>query len=182
MYKIFTDKQKTFKCNIDISGASLNDCHARLIMETADGNFFYKGKVDSNGNCSVDIPKIKLINEGISGKIKLEVIVENTIFNTWESEFMVATSKKVNVQVEDDEDSDIKVNESNDDKMKVNVQVEDEDEDEEYIEEIKPDPIKEEDYDFKKDYKKESLSDENKENEKLDIFNFQDFLEKKIII
>jgi hypothetical protein len=61
--------------------------------------------------------------------------------------------------------------------MKVNVQVEDEDE--EYIEETKPDTIKEEDYDFKKDYKKESLSDENKENEKLDIFNFQDFLEKK---
>ena len=93
MYKVFTDKQKTFKCNIDISGASLSDCQARLIMETTDGNIFYNGSVDSNGNCVVNIPKIKLMEEGVNGKMKLEVIVENTIFNTWESDFTVATSK-----------------------------------------------------------------------------------------
>jgi hypothetical protein len=40
MYKIFTDKGKLFKCNIDISGASMKDCHARLLLET-DDNFFY---------------------------------------------------------------------------------------------------------------------------------------------
>jgi hypothetical protein len=39
MYKIFTDKGKLFKCNIDISGASMKDCHARLLLET-DDNFF----------------------------------------------------------------------------------------------------------------------------------------------
>jgi hypothetical protein len=44
MYKIFTDKGKLFKCNIDISGASMKDCHARL-LETDDNIFLYKGKV-----------------------------------------------------------------------------------------------------------------------------------------
>jgi hypothetical protein len=37
MYKIFTDKG-LFKCNIDISGASMKDC-ARLLLET-DEYFF----------------------------------------------------------------------------------------------------------------------------------------------
>jgi hypothetical protein len=47
MYKIFTDKGKLFKCNIDISGASMKDCHARL-LETDDNIFLYKGKVIVN--------------------------------------------------------------------------------------------------------------------------------------
>jgi hypothetical protein len=47
MYKIFTDKGKLFKCNIDISGASMKG-HARLLLETDDNIFLYKGKVNSS--------------------------------------------------------------------------------------------------------------------------------------
>jgi hypothetical protein len=44
MYKIFTDKGKLFKCNIDISGASMKDCHARLLLET-DDNIYIRVKL-----------------------------------------------------------------------------------------------------------------------------------------
>jgi hypothetical protein len=188
MYKIFTDKGKLFKCNIDISGASMKDCHARLLLETDEGIFLYKGKVNSNGVCEVEIPKIKNFEEGVEGKMKLEVIVENTLFNPWESDFVVTASKKVNVQVEDENDLEPVKESIIDNKMKVSVIMDDEDE-VEYKnnlikEEVKKEEVKEvvqeKKEEIKKDIKKEETKVENiKENKspKDEIFDFNSFLE-----
>lgn len=97
MYKLYTDKNKTFSCNVDIEGASLNESEARIILETNAVNLLYNGKIKSDGTCEVDISKIKLIPENTKGTIKLEIIAENTLFVAWESDFIVETEKKVRI-------------------------------------------------------------------------------------
>jgi hypothetical protein len=192
MYKIFTDKGKLFKCNIDISGASMKDCHARLLLETDENIFLYKGKVNSNGVCEVEIPKIKNFEEGVEGKMKLEVIVENTLFNPWESDFIVTASKKVNVQVEDENDLEPVKESIVDNKMKVSVIMDDEDENLEYKnnlikEEVKKEEVKEVVQEKKEEIKKEEIKKEIKKEETMivkenkspkdEIFDFNSFLE-----
>lgn len=100
MYKLFTDKAELFECDINLTGASLNKTKARLLVETKDFSLLFNGKVFSDGKCKVPIKKLKgLIDENISGNIKLEVIAEDTYFIPWESKFEVEQSKKVTVEV-----------------------------------------------------------------------------------
>lgn len=134
MYKVFTDKGKLFKCNIDISGANIEDCQARILLETADNIFLYKGIVKEDGVCEVEIPRLKNIKEGLEGKISLEVIVENTLFNPWESDFIVSATKKVTVDIDDDDKRPITESKI-DNKMKVSVHI---DEEEEEVNNTKP--------------------------------------------
>ena len=62
----------------------------------------FEGTIDSKGNCKVPIKKLKgLLGENDSGKIKLEVIAEDTYINPWESTFVVDTAKKIKVQVKE---------------------------------------------------------------------------------
>lgn len=187
MYKIFTDKGKLFKCNIDISGASLEDCYARILLETEEKTFLYKGKVNNSGMCEVEIPKLKnMFNEGVEGKIKLEVIVENTLFNPWESEFIVTASKKVDVHIDEDETP---IKESKlDSKMKVSV-IMDEEETEYKSLDKKTEKVVEKIEDKLEDKKiveekVESKKIENKkvnvkDSESQEIFDFESFFKKK---
>ena len=55
MYKLYTDKKEMFECDISLSGASLKDATARLIIETDTVNLLYKGTIGSNGNCKVPV-------------------------------------------------------------------------------------------------------------------------------
>ena len=99
MYKLYTDKKEMFECDISLSGASLKDATARLIIETENVNLLYKGTIGSKGNCKVPVHKLRgLLDESAKGKIKLEVIAEDTYFVPWESEFAVETSKSVTVE------------------------------------------------------------------------------------
>ena len=100
MYKLFTDKSELFECDIKLEGASLNKSKARLVVETNDYSLMFNGNIDSSGKCEIPIRKLKgLIDETTSGNIKLEVIAEDTFFIPWESDFEVAASKKVTVEV-----------------------------------------------------------------------------------
>jgi hypothetical protein len=100
MYKLFTDKAELFECDINLTGASYTKTKARLVVETPDFSLMFDGSVGSSGECKVPIKKLKgLIDESISGKIRLEVIAEDTYFIPWESEFEVEQSKKVTVEV-----------------------------------------------------------------------------------
>jgi hypothetical protein len=103
MYKIFKDKEKIFKCNVDVQGANIKDCKARLLFESEEGIFMLKGDIDKNGICKIKIPKEKMLQEGISGNVTLEVIAENTLFEAWNSEFLVSVDKKVKVNVVEDD-------------------------------------------------------------------------------
>ena len=95
MYKLFTDKNELFECNISLQGASLKKSKARLIVETSEYSLLFNGKISSNGKCEIPIKKLKgLIDEDTTGNIRLEVIAEDTYFTPWESNFEVETSKK----------------------------------------------------------------------------------------
>ena len=100
MYKLFTDKNELFECNISLQGASLKKSTARLVVETQDYSLLFNGDINSNGKCEIPIRKLKgLIDENTTGNIRLEVIAEDTFFTPWESDFEVDASKKVTVEV-----------------------------------------------------------------------------------
>jgi TusA-related sulfurtransferase len=100
MYTLYTDKQELFECSISLEGASVKNSQARLIVESDNLNLLFKGTIDSNGKCSVPIKKLKnLLEESTKGKIRLEVIADDTYFTPWESDFEVETAKKVTVEV-----------------------------------------------------------------------------------
>ena len=99
-YKLYTDKQETFECDLYLEGASLKDSSARILVETKDLTLLFPGTISKDGNCKVPIKKLKgLLDEKSEGNIKLEVIAEDTLIEPWQSEFIVETSKKVTVEV-----------------------------------------------------------------------------------
>ena len=100
MYTLYTDKQELFECSILLEGASVKNSQVRLIVESDNLNLLFKGTIDSNGKCSVPIKKLKnLLEESTKGKIRLEVIADDTYFTPWESDFEVETARKVTVEV-----------------------------------------------------------------------------------
>ena len=99
-YKLYTDKKEIFECKITLEGASLKEATSRIIVNTPDLKLMFEGVIDNNGNCKVPIRKLRgLFSEGDKGTIKLEVIAEDTYFRPWESDFIINTSKKINVEV-----------------------------------------------------------------------------------
>ena len=99
-YKLYTDKQETFECDLYLEGASLKDSSARILVETKDLTLLFPGTITEDGNCKVPIKKLKgLLDEKSEGNIKLEVIAEDTLIEPWQSEFVVETAKKVTVEL-----------------------------------------------------------------------------------
>ena len=99
-YKLYTDKQETFECDLFLEGADLKNSSARIIVESNDLTLMFKGEINEKGNCKVPIKKLKgLLDENTTGDIKLEVIAEDTLIEPWQSDFVVSTAKKVTVEV-----------------------------------------------------------------------------------
>ena len=99
-YKLYTDKQEIFECNIYLEGASLTKATSRIIVEIQDLKLMFEGTIDKDGNCKVPIKKLRgLVGEDTKGTMKLEVIAEDTYFLPWESDFEVDTAKKIKVEV-----------------------------------------------------------------------------------
>jgi hypothetical protein len=102
MYQLYTDKQENFECTLKIEGASLNNSLCRLIVESKDVNLLFEGKISSTGEVEIPIKKLKNhLTEGDTGKLKLEVIAEDTYFTPWEDTFEIKTSKKVTVEMKE---------------------------------------------------------------------------------
>ena len=113
-YKLYTDKANKFNCNIEVEGTSLAKSQVRLVIESDDMSYMFKGSIQSNGECEVTIPKTKnFLPEGTVGNMRLEVIADDVYFEPWASDFSVATNKKVTVQIAEQEE----------DKPKMKVQV-----------------------------------------------------------
>ena len=106
MYKLFSDVDRKFTCKVDVDGVKLNECSARMIVTSENGpNLFYEGKIDNNGNCEINLKRVKnLLDENSEGKLRLEVIADNTMFIPWESGFIVETKKKVTIEMESKEE------------------------------------------------------------------------------
>tara|TARA_R110002020_G_scaffold412735_1_gene622293 strand:+ start:1503 stop:2066 length:564 start_codon:yes stop_codon:yes gene_type:complete len=120
-YKLYTDKKETFECKIHLEGASLAKATSRIIVETQDLKLMFEGTIDTEGNCKVPIRKLRgLLGEDDKGTMKLEVIAEDTYFEPWQSDFIIDTSKKIEVEVKkQDERQDERLVESSKPKMVV---------------------------------------------------------------
>ena len=120
MYKLYTDKQETFECDLFLEGADLKQSSARLIVESKDLTLMFKGEIDDKGNCKVPIKKLKgLMGENTTGDIKLEVIAEDTLIEPWQSDFIVDTAKKVTVEVKSQREEKPQIKESTKPQVKV---------------------------------------------------------------
>lgn len=98
-YKIYRDKEETFECNISVQGAKLSNSQVRLIFDNDLCNLIFYGKLYKDGKCAVSLKKMTFYPEGATGRVRLEVIVEDTIFVPWEETFIVEGAKKVKVEV-----------------------------------------------------------------------------------
>jgi hypothetical protein len=98
-YVFYRDKEETFECNVSISGASNTSSMVRLIIDTTTLNIILYGKVQKDGKCHVSIPKMTMFNEGTRGQVRLEVIVDDTLFVPWESSCIIEGSKTVTVDI-----------------------------------------------------------------------------------
>ncbi len=99
-YKLYTDKKEIFECKITLEGASLKDATSRIVVNTPDLKLMFEGTIDNQGNCKIPIRKLRgLLGEASKGTMKLEVIAEDTYFEPWNSDFIIDTSKKINVEV-----------------------------------------------------------------------------------
>ena len=120
MYKLYTDKQETFECDLFLEGADLKESSARIVVESKDLTLMFKGTIDKNGNCKVPIKKLKgLMSENTTGDIKLEVIAEDTLIEPWQSDFMVHTAKKVTVEVKSQKEKKSQIKESTKPQIKI---------------------------------------------------------------
>lgn len=104
-YKLYTDKANKFNCNIEVEGTSLAKSQVRLVIESDEMTYMFKGSIQSNGECEVTIPKTKsFLSEGTVGNMRLEVIADDVYFEPWSSDFSVITNKKVTVQIAEQEE------------------------------------------------------------------------------
>ena len=119
-YKLYTDKQETFECDLYLEGAELKNSSARILVETKDLTLLFPGTISKEGNCKVPIKKLKgLLDEKSEGNIKLEVIAEDTLIEPWQSDFIVDTAKKVTVEVKSQKEEKSQIKESTKPQVKV---------------------------------------------------------------
>ncbi len=105
-YKLYTDKNDEFSCEISVKNASLKNSIARLIVESPEGvNLVFNGKIDGD-KCVIPIKRLKgLIDENTRGNMHLEVIVEDTYFTPWKSDFVVEEHTAVKVRVNENKEA-----------------------------------------------------------------------------
>jgi hypothetical protein len=119
-FAVYKDKTESFSCDVSVEGAKISETKARLILESDDWTLMFEGDIDRNGKCNIPIKKLNILEEGSVGKIRLEVIAENTVFTPWEDDFKVKVSKKVTVQFNESKYNK-KPERMNESKVKVNV-------------------------------------------------------------
>jgi hypothetical protein len=99
-YKLYTDKLENFKAKIQLEGASLKKSKVRLVIESDGFDLMFNGTISKSGVVNVPVKRLKgLLDENTKGKIRLEVIAEDTYFTPWESTFLVEAAKKLTVEI-----------------------------------------------------------------------------------
>jgi hypothetical protein len=113
IYKLYRDREETFECNISVEGASLASAVARIIVDTNTLNLIFYGKLYKDGRCLVPLQKMTMYPEGTRGQIRLEVIVDDTVFSPWESSCVVEGAKKVTVDIKQKKQVSVNFGETN---------------------------------------------------------------------
>lgn len=99
----YRDKKETFKCNIHIDGASPKDTDIRLCIESKDLNMFFTGKIDTNGLCIINIPKLKDFPLDETN-MYIEVIADSTYNKVFESKVTIKNSVSIKIETEEIEE------------------------------------------------------------------------------
>jgi hypothetical protein len=99
-YRLYTDKNDEFSCEISVKNASMKNSIARLVVESLEGpSFIFNGKIEGD-KCTIPIKRLKgLLEENDRGNMHLEVIVEDTYFKPWADSFVVEEHTSVKVKV-----------------------------------------------------------------------------------
>lgn len=99
MYNIYIDRPEIFEAGIQIEGADSSNSICRLVLENKNCFLLFEGKIENN-TVKIPISSLKnILKEGDSGKIKLEVIADDTFFIPWEQTYEAKLSKKVTAEV-----------------------------------------------------------------------------------
>jgi hypothetical protein len=98
MYTIQLDQAKNFECSLKIQGASLKKSKINMIIESDDFDIKLKGTIDSSGQVTIPVKKLKgILDENVKGNMFLEVIAEDTYFTPYQTEYVTEVSRKVEV-------------------------------------------------------------------------------------
>ena len=106
MYTLYLDKSEDFVCEVSVKNASLKGSMARLIIESVNGpNLIFNGRLNGD-KCIIPIKRLKgILDENTRGNMHLEVIVEDTYFKPWQSDFIVEEHTSVKVKVNEQKKS-----------------------------------------------------------------------------
>lgn len=109
MYKLFTDRNEDFECEVSVKNASLKNSIARLVVESIDGpTLVFKGSIQGD-KCVIPVKKLRgLLDENTKGKMHLEMIVEDTYFKPWEEDFTVEEHTSIKVKVNEQKQESVK--------------------------------------------------------------------------
>lgn len=108
MYKLLKDKNNEFQCEIRLEGASAKNAKVRLFLEGDGCEYAFNGKIE-NDQCVIPLGKLKkFANLLESGKIRLEVVADDTLFVPYENNYELEAEKRVTVEVKQPEASPAK--------------------------------------------------------------------------
>jgi hypothetical protein len=99
MYRLLKDKNNEFQCEIRLEGATAKDAKARLFLEADGCEYVFSGRIQ-NERCIIPMGRLKKYTNLLeSGKIRLEIIAEDTVFAPYENTYELDEEKKVTVEV-----------------------------------------------------------------------------------
>ena len=108
MYKLLKDKANEFQCEIKLVGANEKTAKVRLFLEGVGCEYSFNGAIDGT-RCRVNLGKLKnFTNLMESGKIRLEIIADDTLFVPYESTYNLEESKSVTVEVMEPDTKSVK--------------------------------------------------------------------------
>ena len=86
MYKLLKDKNNEFQCEIKLEGTSAKNAKVRLFLEADGCEYSFKGEIEDN-KCIVPMGKLKKFENLLeNGKIRLEVVADDTLYTPYESQ------------------------------------------------------------------------------------------------
>ena len=93
MYKLLRDKNNEFQCEIKLVGASEKTAKVRLFLEGVGCEYSFGGIIEGT-RCRVNMGKLKPYTSLLeSGKIRLEVVADDTLFIPYESTYQIRRVK-----------------------------------------------------------------------------------------
>jgi len=94
MLRFYNDRKQTFECKIKLQGSktALKEAKVRMVFEDGNVQRFYKGTTDVLGNCVVELPPLKEM-ENKTGECVLEVRVDDIIFEPYRTKYVLEESK-----------------------------------------------------------------------------------------